>query len=86
MISLAVAYLAPIINCVYQIPQLFKTIQTKRVKDISLFGLSLLLLNNILWLIHGHFIDDTPLIISTVLSLTINIPLAYFFLKYRHNR
>lgn len=34
MISLAVAYLAPIINCLYQIPQLFKTIQTKRVKDI----------------------------------------------------
>jgi MtN3 and saliva related transmembrane protein len=83
MINTAVAILAPIVNCVYQIPQLVKVIKTKSVDDISLYTLCLLILTNILWLLHGYFIADTALLVASVLNLSINIPLTFMYFKHR---
>jgi uncharacterized protein with PQ loop repeat len=83
MFDVAVSILAPIINCVYQIPQLFKIIKTKSVDDISLYALCLLLINNILWLIHSYFINDISLFLSALFSLGINIPLICLYLKHQ---
>ena len=59
MIRIVVAYLAVILNSLYQIPQVFKIIKTKSVNDLSLIALALLMVNNILWFMHGCFINDT---------------------------
>jgi len=83
MFDVAVSILAPILNCVYQIPQLFKIIKTKSVDDISLYALCLLLINNILWLFHGYFINDKSLFMSALFSLGINIPLICLYLKHQ---
>jgi len=83
MFDIAIAILAPIINCIYQIPQLFKIVKTKRVNDISSYALWLLLINNILWLWHGYFINDKPLFISALFSLFINVPIVCLYLKHR---
>ena len=40
MIRIAVAYLAVIVNSIYQVPQLFKIIKTKSVNDISLVAIA----------------------------------------------
>jgi MtN3 and saliva related transmembrane protein len=83
MIRIVVAYLAVIINSIYQLPQLFKIIKTKSVNDISLIALLLLMINNILWLMHGYFIKDNTLIISSLLNISLNIVIACLFLKHR---
>ena len=83
MIDIVIAFLAPIINCMYQIPQLFKIIKTKSVNDISAHALFLLLLNNILWLFHSCYIGDKPLFFSALTSLAINIPLICLYIKHR---
>ena len=81
MLPFIVATLAPIINCLQLIPQLYKTYKTKRVHDLSLYSLLLILTVNILWLLHGYFIDDISLIVAGVISMIINIALLtlYFF-------
>lgn len=82
MIRIVVAYLAVIINTIYQLPQLFKIIKTKSVNDISLIALALLLFNNILWLMHGYFINDNTLIISSVLNVSLTLVIVCLFFKY----
>jgi uncharacterized protein with PQ loop repeat len=83
MIDIIIAFLAPIINCMYQIPQLFKIMKTKSVNDLSAHALVLLLLNNILWLLHGYYISDRPLFLSALTSLAINLPLICLYMKHR---
>jgi len=78
-----VAILAPIINCVQLLPQLIKTIATKKVKDLSFASLLLILLTNLLWLTHGYFILDKSLMVAGIVSITINSLLLIFYMKYK---
>ena len=83
MIRIIVAYLAVILNTICLLPQLFKIIKTKSVNDISLVALVLLVFNNILWFMHGYFINDTTLIISSVLNFSLSSALVCLFFKHR---
>lgn len=82
MIPQIVATLAPLVNCVQQLPQLYKTFTTKRVKDLSLYSLLLILTTNLLWLLHGYFIMDVPLIVSGFFSLLVNSSLLVLYFIY----
>jgi len=83
MIPLIVATLAPIVNCVQLIPQLYKTYRTKSVKDLSFYSLFLLLITILLWLLHGYFINDISLIIAGLITLVLNISLIRLYFLYR---
>lgn len=78
-----VAFLAPTVNCIQLFPQLVKTYQTKKVKDISYGSLALIILTNILWLMHGYFIQDIPLIASGSIAFLINFSLLILYIKFR---
>lgn len=83
MLPLTVATLAPVINCVQLVPQLYKTYTTKSVDDLSLSSLLLILTTNLLWLLHGYFIVDFSLIIAGIISMIINTTLLLFYFLYR---
>jgi uncharacterized protein with PQ loop repeat len=83
MLPIIVATLAPIVNCIQLFPQLYKTYITKSVKDLSFYSLSLILLTNLLWLLHGYFILDISLIAAGVVSMIINVALLSLYLLYR---
>jgi uncharacterized protein with PQ loop repeat len=78
-----IATLAPIVNCVQLLPQVYKTYTTKEVGDLSLESLLLILLTNILWFLHGYFISDVSLIVSGSLSILINTLLLTLYFCYR---
>ena len=84
MIPAIVATLAPIVNSIQIFPQLYKTYQTKSVKDLSLFFLLLILTTNILWLLHGYFINDQSLIIAGIIAGMMNITLLILYFIYRN--
>jgi len=83
MIPLIVATLAPIVNCVQLIPQLYKTYRTKSVKDLSFYSLLLLLITIILWLLHGYFINDNSLVVAGLITLVLNVSLIRLYFLYR---
>jgi MtN3 and saliva related transmembrane protein len=83
MIPLIVATLAPIVNCVQLLPQIYKTYRTKSVKDLSFYSLLLLLTTIILWLLHGYFINDISLVVAGIISLVLNISLIRLYFLYR---
>jgi MtN3 and saliva related transmembrane protein len=88
MIQVLVAILAPIVNCIQFLPQLYKTYITKSVKDLSFYSLLLILFTNLLWFLHGYFIIDYPLIISGLINMTISFALftLYFLYKNKHQK
>jgi len=81
--NLAIATLAPIVNCIQLFPQLYKTYKTKHVKDLSFASLCLILTTNLLWLLHGYFIMDISLIVAGVISLLVNGSLMGLYLLYK---
>jgi len=83
MISFIVATVAPIVNSIQLFPQLYKTYITKSVKDLSLYSLSLILMTNLLWLLHGYFIFDFSLIVAGLVSMIINVLLLTLYFVYR---
>ncbi len=86
MLPIIVATLAPTVNCVQLIPQLYKTYVTKSVKDLSFYSLLLIILTNLLWLLHGYFIYDLSLIVAGIISMSINLTLLSLYLFYRKKR
>jgi MtN3 and saliva related transmembrane protein len=86
MLPFYVATLAPIVNCIQLFPQLYKTYITKRVNDLSLYSLLLILTSNLLWLLHGYFIFDISLIVAGIVSMVINIALLSLYFLYRQSK
>ena len=85
MLQIIVATLAPIVNSIQLVPQLYKTSISKSVKDLSLYSLLLILITNLLWLLHGYFIMDISLLVAGVVSMVINISLLILYLIYKKN-
>jgi len=65
------------------LPQIIKSIQTKRVDDISFGMLVLYFLNCLLWLIYGILILNWPVILSNFIALIISI--IQLILKKKYN-
>jgi MtN3 and saliva related transmembrane protein len=86
MLPVVVAALAPIVNCVQLLPQLYKTFTTKSVDDLSVYSLLLILTTNFLWLLHGYFILDLSLLVAGVISMIINSSLLILYFLYRKKR
>jgi len=84
MLPFIVATLAPVVNSIQLFPQLYKTYTTKSVKDLSFYSLSLILLTNLLWLLHGYFIIDTSLIVAGIVSMIINVALFLLYVLYKN--
>ena len=82
-IPLIVATLAPIVNCVQLFPQLYKTFTTKHVNDLSYYSLLLILTTNLLWLLHGYFINDYSLIVAGIISIMVNGSLMCLYISYK---
>ena len=86
MFPFIVATLAPIINSIQLFPQLYKTYTTKSVKDLSFYSLSLILMTNLLWLLHGYFIFDISLFVAGIVSMIINVSLLTLYFFYKKKR
>ena len=82
-IPIIVAVFAPFFTCIQLLPQLYKTYITKRVVDLSFYSILLLLITNLLWLIHGCYILDYPLIITGLFTMIINTTLLTLYLIYK---
>lgn len=77
---------APIVNTISQIPQLYKSFMTKKVHHLSFHSLLLLVLTSMLWLLHGYFIFDWSLIISSLITTIINLCLLGLYMMYNNKR
>ena len=82
-LKIFVSIFAPVLSSVQIFPQLLHTFKTKRVRDLSVHTLMLVLFSELVWLLHGVFIGDFTLIASGVISMSFSSLLLGMFLFYR---
>ena len=68
-----VGYFAAILTTIAFIPQLIKTLKTKRADDVSLITLIMFLTGVFLWIIYGFRINSTPILIANTITFLLNL-------------
>ena len=79
-----IGYLAGFIAMVTFLPQVIRTLRTKKTDDISIWMLSLTLLANFLYEIYAIALSLTPVIIMIGLMNIIVAIQLYLTIKYRN--
>ena len=71
-------YSAAILTTIAFIPQLFKTLKTKKANDVSLITLLMFLSGVFLWIIYGYKISSTPILIANLTTFLLNFLILIF--------
>ena len=79
-------YFAAILTTAAFLPQLIKTLKTKKADDVSLVTLIMFISGLVSWIIYGYAISSFPIllanIITFILNLLILISKIYYSKKY----
>jgi MtN3 and saliva related transmembrane protein len=78
-----IGFAATIVGTTIMLPQIYKSIKTKSVSDISWGMLVLYFLNCLLWMIYGFFILAIPLILTNGIALCISILQISLKIRYK---
>ncbi len=78
--------LAGILTSCAVLPQIVKSYRSRHVRDISLWQPVMLVAGMGLWLLYGILIDDLPLIVTNIFSITCNLILITMKLLYADTR
>ena len=76
-------YFAAILTTLAFLPQLLKTITTKKAEDVSLLTLIMFLTGVGSWIIYGIKIDSLPILAANAITFLLNLLILFFKLKYR---
>ena len=66
-------YLAAILTTAAFLPQLIKTLKTKKADDVSLTTLIMFIIGVLSWIIYGYEISSAPILIANMVTLILNI-------------
>ena len=71
-------YLAAILTTVAFLPQLIKTLKTKKAEDVSLVTLIMFICGVGSWIIYGYKISSLPILIANIIKVTKETSSAFF--------
>jgi MtN3 and saliva related transmembrane protein len=77
-----IGLVAGTLTSIAAIPQVLKTLQTRHVRDISIWQPLLLSFGVALWMMYGILISDVPLILANITPLVCNVILTAMKLRY----
>ncbi len=66
-------YLAAILTTAAFLPQLIKTLNTKKADDVSLTTLIMFIIGVLSWIIYGYKITSAPILIANIVTLILNL-------------
>jgi len=75
-------YFAAILTTLAFIPQLTKTLKTKKAEDVSLTTLIMFLTGVAAWIIYGIQISSKPILIANLITFLLNFLILVFKLIY----
>lgn len=77
---------AGVLTAFSMLPQLIKVIKEKKVEDLSVLMLVVLMSGLILWVVYGFIRNDPPLIYTNIFSVLVNAALVFFRIKYSRKK
>ena len=66
-------YIAAVLTTAAFLPQLIKTLKTKKADDVSLVTLIMFIIGVLCWIIYGYNISSTPILIANLITLILNL-------------
>ncbi len=66
-------YFAAILTTAAFLPQLIKTLKTKKADDVSLTTLIMFIVGVFCWIIYGYEISSKPILIANLITLILNL-------------
>ena len=66
-------YFAAILTTSAFLPQLIKTLKTKKAEDVSLTTLIMFIVGVLSWIIYGYKISSIPILIANLITLILNL-------------
>jgi len=75
-------WIAAFLACIRLLPQLYKTLITKSVDDLSICFLFLFLIGGILMLIYAYFAKAYPIIVTNIFNITVSTLLIIAYYQY----
>ena len=66
-------YFAAILTTAAFLPQLIKTLKTKKADDVSLTTLIMFIVGVFSWIIYGYKISSPPILIANSITLILNL-------------
>ena len=78
-------YFAAILTTLAFLPQLIKTLKTKKAEDVSLVTLIMFLTGVLSWIIYGYKISSTPILIANIITFILNLFILIFKISFSKN-
>mgnify|MGYP001311734162 CR=1 FL=1 len=75
-------YFAAILTTLAFIPQLIKTIKTRKAEDVSLVTLIMFLTGVLSWIIYGYKISSTPILLANIITFILNLLILIFKINF----
>ena len=75
-------YFAAILTTLAFLPQLIKTLNTKKAEDVSLITLIMFLTGVLSWIIYGYKISSTPILIANIITFILNLLILIFKITF----
>ena len=75
-------YFAAILTTLAFLPQLIKTIKTKKAEDVSLLTLIMFLTGVFSWIIYGYKISSTPILLANIITFILNLLILIFKISF----
>ena len=66
-------YFAAILTTAAFLPQLIKTLKTKKADDVSLTTLVMFIIGVLSWIIYGYEISSKPILVANLITLILNL-------------
>ena len=78
-------YFAAILTTLAFLPQLIKTLKTKKAEDVSLITLIMFLTGVLSWIIYGYKISSTPILLANIITFFLNLLILIFKITFSKN-
>ena len=78
-------YIAAILTTAAFLPQLIKTLKTKKAEDVSLITLIMFICGVGSWIIYGYKISSLPILIANIITLILNLLILISKIYYSRN-
>ena len=75
-------YFAAILTTIAFLPQLIKTLRTKKAEDVSLITLIMFIIGVGSWIIYGYKISSIPILLANIITLILNLLILISKVKF----
>jgi len=79
-------YFAAILTTAAFLPQLIKTLKTKKADDVSLITLIMFITGVISWIIYGYKISSIPILVANLITFILNFLILISKIYFSENK